>query len=898
MGVLLLMVLCLAGRVSGQTTVTFDTFGLGNAYRPGGPVAVRVVVTSDLDAPVPGLVEWEIPNPDGDRQINQRSIEIPGRGGTATTWLIGDLPSRIDPLDVAAEPWIVRVFEYRDGRRIEEIATARLAPSVCGSRPIEQSKGIAVVIGPNEAGLGGYTPIPGRDGRPGLNELLEVVSKVEPPDLPDVWPGLEQADLIVWTADDPRFQPGNLGTRLTVEGAIRSWLERGGHLVIALPRSGDPWRLQRGDGVLDDLLAGVTPITDSNYPLHQALPALSDRPGLRDPDRTITLHRFDPAALPAAWRPLAGFEPAAPPFDPTTVPIPEGTPPNVAEALIESAMRSRPRPEPVIHAIRRNVGQGTLDVIGIDPSDPDIRVQQPQGLPSTWVFWNPILGRRTFTPAASVVDALAERRELVQVGQASVLGSRRLISSRIGQRGSANGGVLMAMVLFGGYWLLAGPVGFLILGRLGRRRHAWLAFTATSVVAAGLGWILGEMAVVTGTPLRHLTVLRHHYVPESTEGAAPLDHAICWFSARLPGYGTAEVSIGTRGDAVSTASVGNDLLAHFSPPPNGFEAGFLDAARYEVDTRRRNFVEAPARATSAEFVADWMGRPDTTDGIWNTTIKVDPTDPLSLEMLDRDLAKISGTLVNGTGVTLSEILILLISPVRPAPLPLDERGLPAIPGVAQAMTSQMPNVGSILAVTVDGWAPGASLPLGGPSGVFGASTRLTQFGRFALGDQLDARFPADDTFGSPFDGAVMPESSIERRLQSLSFFQSLAPPPLVQSTDGGRSASRFTRLLGRDLDLSRHLVEPGVVVLAFAEEAPCPVPIDVDGTRLEGEGTVLLQWIHPLPSEPSFLVPPRPSDFDVLTETIGSAAGSDATHPFRPQPQPTLFSRGVANAWR
>ncbi len=883
----LLLMLLTGGRSAAQTMVTFETFGLGNAYRPGGPVAARVLVTSDLDEPVPGLVEWEIPNPDGDRQINQRPIEIPARGGTASAWLIGDLPSRIDPLAVANEPWTVRVFEYRDGERIAEIATARLDPSVCAARPVPQADGLAIVIGPNDAGLGGYAAIPGRDGRPGLNELLTVVPNVEPRDLPDVWAGFDQADLIVWTADDPRFQPGTLGTRLTIEGALRSWLERGGHLVIALPRSGDPWRLERGDGVLNDLLEGVSPITESTWPLAQALPALSDRPGLRDPDRTITLHRFDPATLPPAWRPLAGFRPAAPPFDRSSVSIPEGTPPAVAAQLIASAEAAVAAPAPVIHAIRRDVGQGTLDLVGIDPSDPDIRVQQPQGLPATWVFWNPLLGRRTFTPSASIVDDLAARRELVQSSQSTVLGSQRMISEEIGLRGSANGGRLLAIAIFGGYWLIAGPLGFSVLGRMGRRRHAWTAFVATSLVAAGVGWVAGELAVVIDTPLRHLTVLRHRYAPEASEVDTPLDHATCWFSTRLPGYGTARVTIGAVDGSAAAPSSGVDLLRHFSPPPNGFEAGFLDSARYEVDARRRGSIEAPARATSAEFVGDWLGRPRERDGVWASTIKVDPDDPIRIEMLDRTLTSISGTLVNGTGTTLTDVLVLMVSPVRSAPLPLDDRGLPGLPGVADRLTAQMPNLGNIMVVSIEeGWAPDAPLALGGPKGIFGSAAQVRAFGRNALGTEIEARFPAAEAFEQAMIGTG---SAADRRrgLQALSLFQSLQPPPIVQTSSGQRSAARFIRLLGRDLDLSRCLAEPGIVVLAFAENTPCPVPIHVDDELVDGEGTVLLQWIHPIPPDPAWLVPPRPETFDDSTD----AARADRVHP---ESQP----RGVAAAWR
>ena len=873
-----------------QTTVTFESFGVGNAYRPGGPVAARVLVTSDLDEPVPGLVEWEIPNPDGDLQVNRRSLEIPGRGGTARTWVLGELPSRGAAIAIASEPWTVRVYEYRDGRRVRELATARLSPTVCAARPIEQSHGVAVVIGPNDAGLAGYAAISGRNDRPGLNEYLDIITSVEPSNLPDLWPGLQQIDLLVWTADEPRFQPATLGTRLVVAGAIRSWLERGGHLIITLPRSGDPWRLARGDGVLDDLLEGLTPITEPAYPLAQALPALSDRRELRDPDRTITLHRFDAENLPPGWRPLAGFRPAPPPFDPDGVEIPEDAPPEIAARLIEAAREAIPEPSPIIHAIRRNVGHGTIDVLGIDPSNPDLRVQQSSGLPATWVFWNPILGRRTFTVPASVADTLAASRTLVVPSRTEAIGRDSLISDAIGLRGSASSGMLAAITIFGLYWLFAGPVGFAILGRLGWRRQAWLAFVCTSLVAAGIAWTLGRFTVDSGTAMRHLTVLRHRYEPAESEVDTPLDHATCWFSVRLPGYGTAEVAVG-EADADETAVA--DLLHHYSPPPNGFGTGFLDVDRYDAEVRRRDRLVVPSRATSAEFVADWSGRPQATGDVWASTIKVHPSDPVRIEMIERGVIQITGTLVNGTGLPLQDVLVVLTSPQRDAPLPLGDDGLPAVAGNTAPDTDQPSNLGAMIIAMPSGWQPGALLELGTSAG-FGRQRRLAFTGINSMSGQLNTRFPASNEGVVGMVDGSLPWGSTQF-LQALSLFDMLPPPPIVQQPSGGRSAFRLERLLGRGLDLSRHLSEPSLVVIALASSAPCPVPIAVDGEELPGEGDVLLQWIHPLPVDVDWLVPPRPTWFDRPDESEESDDGEAAR---ADRPTTDSDAKGVDVAWR
>lgn len=444
--IILLVMVTVSSQTHAQTTIEIDRFGAGNAFRPGGPVAIRVVVTSDQDEAVPGLLQWEIPNPDGDIATNLRRIAVPARGGTATTWLIGELPSTANPMDLGMEPWFIRLFEYRDGRRVEEIATTRIDPMLTQARAVEQKESMTLVMGPNPGGLGGYGPLAGGE-RPGVNEEMVTIPDIEPGDLPDSWIGLAPYELIVWAANEPKFSPSIIGNKPSTERALRDWVERGGHLVIMLPASGDPWRLGRDETVFGDLLADLQPIRNPDYPLREALPALSDRGGLQKPNASITLHHFDPETLAAPWRPLAGFRPYAEPFDESAVEIPTATPPAGRRLLIDKARAEwPPPPPPIIHAVRRDVGHGTLDVVGIDACDPDLRIQQPSLLPKAWVFWNPILGRSDFTASGDVFRALDKDRLLARTNP-DFLG-RQLVPPAISISGAAAGGVLVALVVF------------------------------------------------------------------------------------------------------------------------------------------------------------------------------------------------------------------------------------------------------------------------------------------------------------------------------------------------------------------------------------------------------------------------------------------------------------------
>ena len=860
LGCLLLLVMGLTGGVQAQTTIELIHFGVGNAFQPGGPIAIRVDVFSDEDEAVPGLIQWELPNPDGDIATNVRRIAVPARGGRTSTWLIGDLPSTATPTDLGREPWFLRLFEYRDGRRIREIATTRIDPNVSQSKPVQQQEGMSLVLGPNPGGLDGYGPMPG-GLRPGLNEEMVTVFGVEPGDLPDSWLGLQPYRVIVWAANAPKYSPSIIGNKPSTERALRDWLERGGHLIIMLPATGDPWRIGREETVFGDLLADLKPIRESDYPLKEALPALSDRGSLLKADATMTLHHFDPDTLASPWRPLAGFRPYAAPFDESSVEIPEGTPRAARELLIEQARAAWPHPaEPIIHAVRRDVGQGTLDVVGIDACDQDLRIQQPSLLPRAWVFWNPILGRSAFTAGGEVFRRLDEDRTLAR-SNPEFLG-RGLVSPVIAISGAAASGVLVALVLFAVYWLLAGPLGFSILSRIGLRRHAWVLFTAIGGVFAIIAWLLGLASVGGGRDLRHLTVLTDVYRVGDDAPLTDLDRATCWFSTRLAGYGPTLVSVGDGEE--------DDSLSFFSPPPPTSSNPFPNASRYEVPFDRQGSYEVPARSTSAEFLANWKGVPVETDGIWESSIKVDVDRPVKVSHDPASGLQVDGVLINACGTDLTDVTLLLTLSRRPGMLEIDpETGLPVL--ARTVITGTPPNIG--VAVSLDVWPAGGLIDL---RQAFGAPRTVPSFGRNSLRSELERMFPPPTGAIAGLLESPLTDTDRRRKLKALSIYGILPDPRILVAPGSTDGSWRFIRQMGRSLDISTRTTEPSLIALGFAENVPCPVPIAIDEEPRTGNGDVMLQWIHPLPVDVEALVPLRDERFDPVQEQNSEPDGDPA----------------------
>ena len=859
LGSLMVVLVATGTPAQAQTTIEMDFFGVGNAFRPGGPVAIRVVVTSDQEEAVPGLIQWEVPNPDGDIATNVRRIAIPARGGRTTTWLIGDLSSTASPMDLGQEPWFIRLFEYRDGRRTKEIAATRIDPTLTQSKPVQQRESMTLVLGANPGGLDGYGPLPGGE-RPGLNEEMVTVFGVEPGDLPDSWLGLAPYDVIVWAANAPKFSPSIIANKPSTERALREWVERGGHLVILLPASGDPWRIGRDETVFGDLLSDLNPIRKSDYPVAEALPALSDEASLLKPEATMTLHHFDPDTLASPWRPLAGFRPYAPPFDEADVEIPEGTPDAGRQVLIDNAEAAWPYPAPpIIHAVRRDVGHGTLDVVGIDACDPDLRIQQSSLLPKAWVFWNPLLGRSSFTTSGEVFRDLEKDNRLAR-SNSNFLG-RSLVSPLIAISAAAASGILVALVLFAIYWLLAGPLGFSILSRLGFRRHAWVLFTAVGAAFAVIAWGLGLASVGGGSTLKHLTVLTDIYRVGDDAPLTDSDLATCWFSTRLPGYGLTRVTVGEGEE--------NDAISYFSPPPPARSSPFPNASRYEVPFEDQGSYEVPARATSAEFLANWKGTPRETDGVWQSTIKVDINRPVSVSYDPASGLQVDGYLVNATGTDLNNVTLLLTLSNRPGMLKMGRAGLPELAN--SVVTGMPPNMG--VAVAVTSWKTGQPLDLGA---AFASQRNVTPYGPKSFRKQLFDMFPPPGGAIAGLIDSPLTKTDRQKHLRALSIY-GILPDPRIVVAPGGQTASwRFMRQMGRSLDISTRTTEATLMVLGFAEDVPCPVPIAIDGEIRAGSGDVMLQWIHPLPVDVEALVPLRDERFDPEDEQDSETDGDPA----------------------
>ena len=825
LSLLFILTILTPGLSHAQTILEIEEFGVGNVFRPGETIGVRMRITGDVDETTTGVLQWEIENADGDIAEFSRAVSIPARGGQTVVWLYGKLPPTSTAANMLDRDWGFRLFETDEGSRVQEIANARISPSMAltAPRPIEMNQDQILVIGPNSAGLSGYDSIAGMPGNPALNEVTITSVGVRPNQLPDSWQGLSPFSTVVWGgANDATYSPGELDGRRNVENALREWISRGGHLVIILPSNGDPWRLGRNETGLGDILDGLEPEVINGISLASLLPAVSVKPGLRVADKTISVTTFDPEKLPPEWMAQLAI-------------TPREVPSEFAQNL--------PKSLPMVWGIRRHLDLGAIDVVGIDVTDRDLQIQQSPRLPDTATFWRPILGRRATAPDGTTINSLIKEKKVVSTSSVQVnsLGSGLLITTQIGLGGAAAQGILSAMLLFGVYWLVAGPGGFAILRNFKLQRHAWLVFLATSMGFALLAWLGSRVLRENELQVKHVTVLSHIYSPQDDPTIPQVDLASSWFSASLPGYGTVDIRIGNEDDS------NENTLEYFSPPPNGSGDRFPNSDRYQVPFESTYNYSVPARATSAEFLARFKGVPNSSEGAWSGTISVDPTNPVKVTRIPEERRiSISGTLINSSGVDFDRVQIFQIHSLRTPNSTAPPNG-PPIP----VLMDELSNYGVFVTLSAP-WIAGQSINLN--SVLYPKGSRLErQQGEDSLGFGIRRAYvnPYNRSMGITLgDLASLGTNDQVNYLQMLGVFKALPPPIWLRATSNAMSADtvRFNRLLGRDIDRSRFFTESSLMIVAFANEVPSPVPMTIDGRIPSSSGRVMLQWIHPLRS--------------------------------------------------
>ncbi len=827
----LLLALVLGSEALAQSIdVKLLHFGVGDLARGGGPLAVQVQFTSNLDRPTEIEAVWEVPSADLDIAEHARRLVL-NPGQAQRRWLYAEIPPwQEGTLQTAI--FDLRLYEVAGGERVRDLGTVKLAPSIAANPPriLGLSDDAILVVGSRVAGLDIFEQRGPAGTIPSMHTttLLAKISDAEA--FPDRWEGLAQFDTIAWI--DGAITPARLSEEAAQ--AIIAWTERGGNFIIAMPGAGDPWSVgASARHHFSDLLPSVAPTRIDDVPLREILPMLSLNDTLRDATTKTRLAVFDERALDRGWRPFVAT--------PAT---------KAADGTLAADLGPY---DGKLVGIRREFGFGHITLLGIDIEELSSRALQVPALPQGDVFWNRLLGRRADTPSGSEYTALEKAQRLeAKGGYTRDIGDGTVVLESIGLSGQAAVGVLAATAVFGLYWLVAGPLGFAALKAMKRERLAWLVYVCVAAAFTGGILFLGRGLAGRTPHASHLTVLDmvERAPGESDITQSQRRRATSWVSVFAPRYGEIELALDPTSEAMT-----RNTLSSWRPSGSSPE-GFPSRERYQVPLDRPNRARVPSRATTVDFKAQWLGA--LREG-WGSMPRVQT--PIAVRLgLDASTPTITltGSLTHDLPGPLTDVTVIHIWPKQNPlqALALAEAGATPV----RRYVGQLPNRGAMF--HAGAWKAGESLDL---ARVFGPPLPLSN--RTGLEKTIDEKYSKTiQQQASTTYGIATSEINLVDSLTMQSIFGMLTPPRYLTNSSLNGGPLRLPRLSGRELDLSTWWSQPCVIVMGWLEAAPLPFDMTLDEQPLQSSGRILVRWVIPLPAESYWIVPEK---FPRATRDLG-----------------------------
>lgn len=781
---------------AGQIQIKVRSFGVANQVRPGEWAGIYLEITDASDKPRTVVLRLNVPDVDGDTAFMQRAVtttpgerrgvwlyaRIPGSDGVGSTYLI----EAFEAEEAAGAP--DPRFKYTPGRLLGQ--TRYQNPTAW---PFYD--GLVAIVGRREAGLEQYRwMVSATRGDPITGHELTSPFTMSVGDLPDRWIGLEASEALVWAGAGSEDQPGLL--RAEQADAIREYVRRGGHLVIILPPVGQTW-LGAPANPLADIMPRVVVEKRENVDLAEY--------------RTL-LTRDTRAKLPndATVQVMAG----------------EGEGPYEAIPIMAGV-------DGGAVVMRRLVGAGAVTVIGLDVVSP--KLHSISGGFQADQFWHRILGKRGLLlppdRLQAEIDGKATTNRLWQANRSPLLEFDGPIGGLIAKSASAAAGVLLALVVFVAYWIIAGPGGFFALRSRNRIQHSWVAFVLAGLAFTGIGWGGANL-------LKTRRVEGQHFSLVDVVHGQPLQRARSWMSLVLPRYGQERVGIAAPENLAGGAGWHN-LLAPWAPAIGGTTiSAFPDARGYVMDARSPDTADFPARATVKQVEVQWSGGLPPTWGIPTPVAGVEVPLGQEIRVVPRDDPeadpqlvpwKIQGVLRHALPGALKDVTVIYMRSPQPG-----------------YTGDAVPLMGYARRVQPADWAPGESLDLG----VLFADVRRTVNSRDRIEDLLRAlRGEGSTAFTGAINGPDL-DRDVGRALNGLSFFSMLTPPGRTET-----AAPLARRRVTHGWDLGRWFTQPCLIVIGELESTELPIPVSVGGAspdviRRSVVGRTVVRWVYPLPAEP------------------------------------------------
>ncbi len=769
--------------------LSLDQFGVGGETRRGDWAGIRLAIVDAAPRPRNLVVRIVLTDPDGDHPSYQRVVAT-NPGVRQRVWFYVRVPQTFTG-GASGAAMLAEAFEagedasaaagqaeVKPGRLLARVPLQPSLASILG-----RGTGIICRVGAGHRGLDAYAEAgsgPGALDGFGLwrAELTRDVQVNSVADLPDDWLGLASVESIVWISADPSELRGERAR------AVREWVSRGGHLVISLPPVGQTLTNRESNE-----LYSIMPVVSITR--HEGVDLRPYRPLLVGASGVERVEAGDEGSERVVRRAVKLPERA---IVHTFTPAPDAGP--------GEAIRVLDGPDGRCVVARRLEGLGAVTLVGFDLG------AELGGAVSAQAFWHRILGK-----GGRVSKVVTEpERAKASRGQAVLLDWG--LDEEIRDRGSAAGGLLLGLVMFALYWILAGPGGFALLRRRKMTRHAWVAFFAVAAAFTAMSWVGATSLRPHRVRARHVSVIDHVF-------GQGVERGWIWAGVMLPGYGDEVIGVGEPGEG--RTFTGNAISA-WEPLGDSTVRPFLDTRAYAVDGQHPDAMRVPTRATVKEVAGVWSGGP-----VW----------------------KMPGPLVSAEGV---------MSSIRWAP---GADGSVRLTGVlAHELPGTLRDVKVVVARGQDSlvdsardlpfliesweysqWPPKEPLDL---SKLEVARGKGQGVGLRSVLDRVRTGAKPTDQYSPSVN--LNPPRTIGENLLAWSL-ASLLPGP-VESAEGQFSSPVYLRGATQGLDLSRWLTQPCLIIMGTLEDVASPIPLRVGSTPVASVGTTYVRWIYPLPDSP------------------------------------------------
>lgn len=814
-----------AATASGD--LVLERAGFGGVVRFGGIVPLQLQASlpaGDTREGVDAEIVVEVPNVDGD--IAEYSMRSVLSSGATSMWIYPSIAT-----GVSGKPIALASYERDDGRRgrlLERVQVAVDQPAR-GAMSVDPSVDIVGIVAGGHCGMAAWDP---GQKSPCLGGYVIVGEIRETDQLPDRVEGWSGFKAVVWAG-------APLNSLLAAQDkALRAWVEGGGRLILQVSAAADGFSLDAAQPEwIAAALKGLAWTRTEDVKASTLAPVISSQRLELRKDGTQPVTTFGECGAP--WVELAAMP----------VPRAWNGVPEPRRGKLDGACL----------VVERPLGAGTLVVSGMDADALNRRRYTESDLPEADLWWNRIMGRRGDTPPRA-------RLSEWQNGQTSpiesnprqiVIGGSEFFDAFIGMRSTASNLTSISILLFAAYWLLAGPVSFYVLRHRKQERWSWLAFVVIAGAFGTVAWLAGAVLRQADARAQHLTVLDAVVAPGALPGTQPAIRAHTWASAFLPNYGTAEVALPES----------QGMLRPFSP--DGDNGEFPDATRYTVQASRSGALTLPARATATMVTGSWSGDlPSAWRGL--PAVSGPPLQQTANATRSADAGPASyltGKLKHGLPAALTDVLVLHVTPFRPAPPRFNDRATAATKAVPVAPSDAMPSM-VLAARLATPWAPGTELEL---ANVLYPPVQGRQDRSLPVIDPVDPGVLGLDTFLdagliSPLRQAFAPLSTsgalsdkIARdHLTMMSLYGMLPNPRWWAAAAAARGPTEnevaVQRVAGHALDLGAWCSRPCVIVMGYLTVEPdavtldgSPVPLSIDGEPVPMSGTTLVRVIFPLP---------------------------------------------------